>query len=596
MAITNAQQYQQLVNKPANGKRPGYRGPGGYQGGASSRGGPPGGGATAGGSGRDFSGGGGRDTGPSQGPAGGASAGGNYGGNVNVKQEYGGKAYEDQSYATQESIDNAKKREEVRRFQESLENDRKRRARNKRRLEEAALNKKNLFNKLGYIQRTKDENLEDLGAIDSQGLKIGKFEVPSFITGAANAFTIDPSTKYFDEDSIREIGSVLSKSKTGITKSQADTLADLREDIQFEDRVLSPDPDDAVSQSEFTDYMNRNKVELPDNDGGNQQQTDPCLGPNPPAYCFVNNDPTDPTDPRTNFYGLSPRIGGSMFDFSNLAEGGRAGLAEGGMPYEGGIMDLESGRQMYFLGKLVKKVTRSVKKIAKSPIGKVALLAAGAGYGGFGPLKGLFSGVKGAGFLKGAGVKNFFLKEGAEKFALSNLSGRGIASIIGGASILPLLMGQKEEDEFDIEAYYAANRLNPNAPLNTRIAGSQFAANGGLMRTGYAEGSKEPVAKEVMPLLDMDGQEMDLRAEGGFVPIGRMEKADDVPARLSKNEFVFTADAVRNAGEGDVDKGAEVMYNMMKNLESGGDVSEESQGLEGAREMFQTSQRLGEVI
>ena len=63
-----------------------------------------------------------------------------------------------------------------------------------------------------------------------------------------------------------------------------------------------------------------------------------------------------------------------------------------------------------------------------------------------------------------------------------------------------------------------------------------------------------------------------------------------------KNEFVFTADAVRNAGEGDIDKGAEVMYNMMKNLESGGEVSEESQGLDGAREMFQTSQRLEEVL
>ena len=62
------------------------------------------------------------------------------------------------------------------------------------------------------------------------------------------------------------------------------------------------------------------------------------------------------------------------------------------------------------------------------------------------------------------------------------------------------------------------------------------------------------------------------------------------------NEFVFTADAVRNAGDGDVDKGAEVMYNMMKNLEAGGEVSEESQGLEGARKMFQTSQRLEEVL
>ena len=119
-----------------------------------------------------------------------------------------------------------------------------------------------------------------------------------------------------------------------------------------------------------------------------------------------------------------------------------------------------------------------------------------------------------------------------------------------------------------------------------------------INRRLVAEGGSidEPVAKKTMPLLDMDGQEMDLRAEGGFVPIGRMEKADDVPARLSKNEFVFTADAVRNAGEGDVDKGAEVMYNMMKNLESGGEVSEESQGLEGAREMFKTSQRLEEVL
>ena len=119
----------------------------------------------------------------------------------------------------------------------------------------------------------------------------------------------------------------------------------------------------------------------------------------------------------------------------------------------------------------------------------------------------------------------------------------------------------------------------------------------GIPAIGLAEGGKaEPVAKKVMPLLDLDGQEMDLRDNGGFVPIGRMEKADDVPARLSKNEFVFTADAVRNAGDGDVDKGAEVMYNMMKNLEAGGSVSEESQGLDGARKMFQTAQRLGEVV
>jgi hypothetical protein len=97
-------------------------------------------------------------------------------------------------------------------------------------------------------------------------------------------------------------------------------------------------------------------------------------------------------------------------------------------------------------------------------------------------------------------------------------------------------------------------------------------------------------------LMDMGGMEKDYRNEGGFVPIGGQERADDVPARLSKNEFVFTADAVRNAGGGDIDKGAEIMENMMENLEAGGKVSEESQGLEGARAMFATQKRLGEVL
>jgi hypothetical protein len=61
--------------------------------------------------------------------------------------------------------------------------------------------------------------------------------------------------------------------------------------------------------------------------------------------------------------------------------------------------------------------------------------------------------------------------------------------------------------------------------------------------------------------------EMDLRG-GGFVPIGAKEKADDVPARLSKNEFVFTADAVRAAGGGSVNKGAQKMYDLMNSLEA----------------------------
>jgi hypothetical protein len=93
-------------------------------------------------------------------------------------------------------------------------------------------------------------------------------------------------------------------------------------------------------------------------------------------------------------------------------------------------------------------------------------------------------------------------------------------------------------------------------------------------------------------IMDLGGQEKDFRNTGGFVDLGREERADDVPARLSKNEFVFTADAVRNAGGGDIDKGAEVMQNMMDNLEAGGMISEESQGMNPAQEMFEQTQML----
>ena len=68
-------------------------------------------------------------------------------------------------------------------------------------------------------------------------------------------------------------------------------------------------------------------------------------------------------------------------------------------------------------------------------------------------------------------------------------------------------------------------------------------------------------------------KELDLRKTGGFIPpVGIKEKADDIPAMLSNNEFVFTADAVRGAGGGNVEVGAQRMYDMMKKLEAGGRV------------------------
>ena len=82
-------------------------------------------------------------------------------------------------------------------------------------------------------------------------------------------------------------------------------------------------------------------------------------------------------------------------------------------------------------------------------------------------------------------------------------------------------------------------------------------------RIGYAMGTEVPVRENQGGVM-----ELDYRNTGGFVPVGVKEKADDVPAMLSKNEFVFTADAVRAAGGGSVNKGAQKMYNLMKSLEN----------------------------
>jgi len=98
-----------------------------------------------------------------------------------------------------------------------------------------------------------------------------------------------------------------------------------------------------------------------------------------------------------------------------------------------------------------------------------------------------------------------------------------------------------------------------NQIMEPRKEGRVKEAKGG--RVNLAEGGIINLKTGGMPA------EMDLRP-GGFVPIGVKEKADDVPARLSKNEFVMTADAVRAAGGGSVNKGAKRMYDLMHKLEA----------------------------
>jgi len=283
----------------------------------------------------------------------------------------------------------------------------------------------------------------------------------------------------------------------------------------------------------------------------------------------------------------------------------------------GGLMTLEEPRQGYFLGKIVRKAKRAVKKVVKSPLGKAAIggalmfgipgtqiggLFGRAGFGGAATgllgkqgiaasLPSLFGVPAGA---PGVGKQGLF---GKALSGFNNLSfGKKALLGLGAASIAaPFLMGGEEEEEPDTPFSVTPDSItdivnqarNQDSSLRflpqPKFVRNFYAANGGLAALpGYAEGG----------MIDMGGLEKDYR-EGGFVPLGEEERADDVPARLSKNEFVFTADAVRAAGQGDIDKGAEVMQNMMDNLEAGGTISEESQGMNPAQEMFDQAQMLG---
>ena len=458
MAITNAQQYQQLVNPPMKGnKRPGYRGEAAA---ASDR-------AAGRNAGRDTS------------PAGTGNVGGDF---------------------DRDSFRDAVRRGELKNITDRIEQEK---------IEE----KLEKFRDLGSNQRKFQSFVSKFSPIAMFASKFGPLNTRDFFTD-------------------KVLGS---KNFANMTKEKFANLTNEEQEELFDNYM-----DDRMSGK--TDAYGN---EINRGDGGDPNILLP--------QSIMTQAPSITEQESEETFGSNLRL---------LAGGGMAERA----PYEGGIMDLESARQMYGLGKLVKKVTRSVKKIAKSPLGKAAILGA-VGFGIPGVQSGFFSGGL---FGKGAASNLFskaFLKKGATEFTLANLSPM---KTIGLASLASGLLTKKDED--DEEQQYAGADLP--FPVDYYLQGNyspnmRLAAEGGLMRAGYQEGSKEPVAKKTMPLLDMGGMEKDYREEGGFVPIGRMEKADDVPARLSKNEFVFTAEAVRNAGDGDVDLGAEKMYSMMKNLEAG---------------------------
>jgi len=260
------------------------------------------------------------------------------------------------------------------------------------------------------------------------------------------------------------------------------------------------------------------------------------------------------------------------------------------------------GRAQYGLGSLVKSVKKAVKGVVKGVKDNPLLAAAALN---FAPM--LIPGGKA--MLFGPAKSSIF----GNPLSLLNLSGAASgadaaidALKVGGAgAVITGLLASKErqpnESDADFEERTAQvrdqlnvqfRRLYPqggnesdedyNVRINALVEGAddstipvgEMAEGGRVMRAmgdSASDNAVQAAGIEGLPLRQNSKgvKEIDLRKTGGFIPpVGIKEKADDIPAMLSNNEFVMTADAVRAAGGGSVNKGAQRMYDLMKNLES----------------------------
>jgi len=266
-------------------------------------------------------------------------------------------------------------------------------------------------------------------------------------------------------------------------------------------------------------------------------------------------------------------------------------------------------RQLYGLGSFVKSIGKAVKgavkgvaDVVKSPLGLAALATfgiPGTSFTGLGGLSGLKSGI--GNFLlgmpgdMGGRVAGTGILPGIKDFFTSGSKLKQMAKVGSVGGLLTGLLSQAEQGDEEAQAltrnipalkgYLFENYKNLGytdqqaQELTDKDTAEYTSGMGGYAKGGrvqYAMGSPEENAIQAsgimgLPLnLNSKGvKELDLRETGGFIPpVGVKEKADDIPAMLSNNEFVFTADAVRAAGGGSVNKGAQRMYDLMKNLES----------------------------
>jgi hypothetical protein len=430
--------------------------------------------------------------------------------------------------------------------------------------------------------------------------------IPKYIQAAAN-FNRKPNRKYFYEKYLKNNAGNLSY--TDLEKAY-ETYMDNRM-AGYTDAMGNTHPDYRLEGNRYVkndrganqpiDFNFQDQFNDPNEDGDGEED---------------NGDDSNSVDYTQDV--IYENYGTPGYRTTRAAEGGIMGTrARRAM---GGIMNRIDQRQGFFLGgigRAIGKIGKAAGKVLSSDIGKAAIAGAAFYYGG-----------GGASMFKSGGLKgmagNFFSKSNPLLF--NKAKELSLAKLAGVSTVLPFLAGEAKPNETsfsDRGAKMKDSKGNDAVGTDIRAEISEAYESGDPERIAAIEKyySFLPPTAEYMPyteygdsgyrttvatggrigraeggLMDLGGMEKDYRAEGGFVPIGEYEKKDDVPARLSVNEFVMTADAVRGAGQGDIDKGAEIMENMMKNLENGGTVSEESQGNKGAQQMFKTSERLGAII
>ena len=246
--------------------------------------------------------------------------------------------------------------------------------------------------------------------------------------------------------------------------------------------------------------------------------------------------------------------------FFNAAEGGRAQLAGGGNRVTQLLQLLEGTKDPMDRRMIQQEIDMLLGKFAKGGIARLGFDNGGS----------IMEGIKAAYGLD--------LKVGTKRRKDEDLTRDEIARIK--MAVFEVLDQKPDGSRSSLSGGFIDNLGDAIEQVATPDLGAyikDYAQGTGIFDDNFIVGGKEDILKKAeggiadlpqVRMLEGGMPEIDYRQSGGFVPVGKKEKADDVPAMLSKNEFVMTADAVRGMGDGNVEKGAQKMYDQMKQLEN----------------------------